>query len=65
VWAGSIGGLSQAAWQSFWDADALRDDLPSYVVEHLGDADAVSGRLATVAACRPKHPYPGSCLAHA
>ena len=24
-----------------WDADALRDDLQDYVVEHLGDAGAV------------------------
>src|SRR3954449_5386012 len=24
-----------------WDADAVRDDLRVYVVEHLGDADAV------------------------
>src|SRR3954470_10585130 len=24
-----------------WDADAVRDDLRSYVVEHLGDRDAV------------------------
>src|SRR3712207_2749987 len=24
-----------------WDADALRDDLRAYVVEHLGDPDAV------------------------
>jgi hypothetical protein len=24
-----------------WDADAVRDDLRAYVVEHLGDADAV------------------------
>lgn len=24
-----------------WDADAVRDDLRSYVVEHLGDAEAV------------------------
>lgn len=24
-----------------WDADAVRDDLRSYVVEHLGDPDAV------------------------
>jgi len=24
-----------------WDADALRDDLRAYVVEHLGDDDAV------------------------
>ena len=24
-----------------WDADAVRDDLRAYAVEHLGDADAV------------------------
>src|SRR3954453_10948035 len=24
-----------------WDADAVRDDLRAYVVEHLGDPDAV------------------------
>ena len=24
-----------------WDADAVRDDLRSYVVDHLGDDDAV------------------------
>jgi SRSO17 transposase len=24
-----------------WDADALRDDLRAYVIEHLGDDDAV------------------------
>jgi SRSO17 transposase len=24
-----------------WDADAVRDDLRGYVVEHLGDPDAV------------------------
>jgi SRSO17 transposase len=24
-----------------WDADSVRDDLRAYVVEHLGDADAV------------------------
>ena len=24
-----------------WDADLVRDDLKSYVVEHLGDADGV------------------------
>src|ERR687889_1350937 len=24
-----------------WDADAVRDDLRAYVVEHLGDVDAV------------------------
>jgi SRSO17 transposase len=27
-----------------WDADAVRDDLRAYVVEHLGDADAVMGK---------------------
>jgi SRSO17 transposase len=26
-----------------WDADAVRDDLRAYVVEHLGDAGAVLG----------------------
>ena len=24
-----------------WDADLVRDDLKSYVIEHLADADAV------------------------
>lgn len=27
--------------RAVWDADAVRDDLRSYVVEHLGDPDAV------------------------
>jgi SRSO17 transposase len=25
-----------------WDADAVRDDLPAYVVQHLGDPDGVA-----------------------
>jgi SRSO17 transposase len=25
-----------------WDADAVRDDLRAYVVEHLADADGVA-----------------------
>src|SRR3954452_5030320 len=25
-----------------WDADAVRDDLQAYVVQHLGDADGVA-----------------------
>jgi len=28
-----------------WDADAVRDDLRAYVIEHLGSADAVLGWL--------------------
>jgi SRSO17 transposase len=27
--------------RAVWDADAVRDDLRGYVVEHLGDADAL------------------------
>ena len=26
-----------------WDADAVRDDLRAYVVEHLGDAGGGAG----------------------
>jgi hypothetical protein len=25
-----------------WDADAVRDDLQAYVVQHLGDPDGVA-----------------------
>src|SRR3954465_3333905 len=40
------GDVSPAAMQDFltrtrWDAEAVRDDLQDYVVEHLGDAQAV------------------------
>lgn len=34
-------GIQQFLYRSPWDADALRDDLRAYVVEHLGDAEAV------------------------
>ena len=40
--AEAAGDVSPAAMQDFltrtrWDADAVRDDLQDYVVEHLGD----------------------------
>lgn len=34
-------GLQQFLYRSPWDADVVRDELRSYVVEHLGDDDAV------------------------
>jgi SRSO17 transposase len=44
--AEAAGDCSPHGMQEFlsrvpWDADALRDDLRAYVVEQLGDADAV------------------------
>ena len=44
--AEAAGDCSPHGMQEFlsrvrWDADALRDDLQAYVVEHLGDDDAV------------------------
>jgi SRSO17 transposase len=44
--AEAAGDVSPAAMQDFltrtrWDADAVRDDLQDYVVEHLGDEKAV------------------------
>ena len=44
--AEAIGDATPDGVQDFlsrmrWDADAVRDDLRAYVVEHLGDADAV------------------------
>jgi SRSO17 transposase len=44
--AEAAGDVSPAAMQDFltrtrWDADAVRDDLQDYVVEHLGDETAV------------------------
>ena len=44
--AEAAGDVSPAAMQDFlartrWDADAVRDDLRDYVVEHLGDGKAV------------------------
>ncbi len=34
-------GVQDFLSRAQWDADAVRDDLQAYVVEHLGDADAV------------------------
>jgi SRSO17 transposase len=34
-------GMQEFLARVHWDADALRDDLRAYVVEHLGDKDAV------------------------
>src|SRR3954462_15127938 len=44
--AEAAGDVSPAAMQDFltrtrWDAEAVRDDLQDYVVEHLGDTEAV------------------------
>jgi SRSO17 transposase len=44
--AEAAGDVSPAAMQDFltrtrWDADGVRDDLQDYVVEHLGDDQAV------------------------
>jgi SRSO17 transposase len=34
-------GVQDFLARMHWDADAVRDDLRTYVVEHLGDAEAV------------------------
>lgn len=34
-------GIQQFLYRGAWDADELRDDLRQYVVEQIGDADAV------------------------
>jgi len=34
-------GMQDFLGRMRWDADAVRDDLRAYVVEHLGDPDAV------------------------
>ena len=34
-------GVQEFLSRVHWDADAVRDDLRAYVVEHLGDDDAV------------------------
>ena len=34
-------GMQRLLSTADWDADRVRDDLRDYVVEHLGDADAV------------------------
>jgi SRSO17 transposase len=35
-------GMQRLLNAAVWDADAVRDDLREYVVEHLGDPDAVA-----------------------
>jgi SRSO17 transposase len=37
----SPGGMQHLLSAARWDADAIRDDVREYVVEHLGDPDAV------------------------
>ena len=37
----TLDGVQDFLSRMRWDADAVRDDLRAYVVEHLGDADAV------------------------
>ena len=34
-------GVQEFLSRTRWDADAVRDDLQGYVVEHFGDEDAV------------------------
>ena len=34
-------GMQHLLAEAAWDADAVREDLRGYVVEHLGDRDAV------------------------
>ena len=38
---GTPDGVQDFLSRMRWDADAVRDDLRAYVVEHLGDPDAV------------------------
>lgn len=38
---GSPDGLQHLLGRAMWDADAVRDDLRGYVVDHLGDTGAV------------------------
>jgi len=34
-------GMQRLLGEAVWDADAVRDDLRSYVVDELGDPDGV------------------------
>jgi SRSO17 transposase len=43
-------GMQRLLYGADWDADAVRDDLRAYVVEHLGDPQAV----LVVDLCRPR-----------
>lgn len=42
-WAGvaSPDGMQHLLGRATWDADRVRDDVREYVLEHLGDEDAV------------------------
>ena len=42
-------GLQQLLSRAVWDADAVRDDLRRYVIDQLGDTDAV----LVLDLCRP------------
>ena len=37
----TLDGVQELLSRVQWDADAVRDDLRAYAIEHLGDADAV------------------------
>jgi SRSO17 transposase len=38
---GTPAGMHHLLSRACWDADGVRDDLRDYVVEHMGDRDAV------------------------
>lgn len=38
---GSPDGMQRLLRAADWDVDAVRDDVRDYVVEHLGDSEAV------------------------
>lgn len=42
-WAGEANphGMQHLLWRAAWDADAVRDDVREYVIEHLHDEAAV------------------------
>jgi SRSO17 transposase len=44
-------GMQHLLARAVWDAEAVRDDLRGYVVDHLGDAGAV----LVVDLCRPRN----------
>jgi SRSO17 transposase len=48
---GSADGVQRLLYEARWDADAVRDDLRDYVLEHFGDQ---SGVLALVEVGFPK-----------
>jgi SRSO17 transposase len=52
-------GMQRLLYGADWDADAVRDDLPAYVVEHLGDPEAVL--VVDETGRRRPPPSPGAC----